>query len=191
VLDAVKRRALMLAAIASVSATVGVCEDDRLSRAKQRAAIADRYYILETRARQLVPRRRDNPMRVNNITDEEVREIQAAALDIVPRSLINIGAVTTGCACEDGPSCTDQVWIVAADQSRTTGLLLSRILGVWVVGPVQAWWLRYEEFLRDQRRYSKYYVDEVAQRKLLDQMPFCATGTERRRSDGSTAAPTR
>jgi hypothetical protein len=124
-------------------------------------------------------------MRAFNITDEEVREIQGAAWEVVPRSIINIGAVTTGCPCEEGSSCTDQVWIVATDQSRTSGLLLSRILGRWVVGPVQTWWLRYAALLRRDGIYKDYRVYEAAQRKLLDDMPFCATATGDRGSVAS------
>lgn len=190
-LDAVKCRALFLAALIGVSATVGFSEEDRVARAKRRAAEDHRYYMLAARAAQLFPRRKETPMRVVNITDEEVREIQAAALDVVPRSIVNIGAVTTGCPCEDGPGCTDQVWIVATDQSRTTGLQLSRILGAWVVGPVQAWWLRYDEFMRSQRRYSRYNVDEAARRRLLDTMPFCASKTGDQASAISSTGPGR
>jgi hypothetical protein len=124
-------------------------------------------------------------MRAMNITDEEVREVQAAALDVVPRSIINIGTVTTGCPCEDGPGCSDQVWIVATNSSRTTGLLLSRIRGTWVVGPVQAWWLRFNEFWGRQGGYRSWNTLDATYSKLLDEMPFCASTTDERASDAS------
>lgn len=138
---------------------------------------------LQFRAGDLAPSRRDAPARPLNITDVEVREIQAAALDVLPRAIVNIGTVTTGCKCEDGAGCTDQVWIVATDSRRTKGLQLSRILGRWTIGPVQQWWLRYEEFYAHRDRFADGAEFASAELKLLESMPVCleqtVRGTER------------
>lgn len=142
------------------------------------------YAMLSRRASELFPRRRDTPMREINVTDEEVREVQAAALEAVPKAIVNIGAVTRGCACEDGAGCTDHVWIVATTGARSTGLQLSRIEGRWVIGPVQQWWLRYAAFLAQRDRYAGYWQFELARRKVLDSMPMCSVA-------GSVASATR
>lgn len=62
---------------------------------------------------------------------------------LYPEAIVSIGGVTTGCPCEDGPSCTARVAVVAADPDQSHGLTLSRIEGQWVVGPLQEWWLEY------------------------------------------------
>jgi hypothetical protein len=172
VLGAVNRCAILLGVVAVLAAATAFAQDR--SRYLKFVAEQERYFALSARAAQLAPRRRDAPMREANITDQEVREIQAAALDVVPRAIVNIGAVTTGCPCEDGPSCTDQVWIVATDSSRSKGLLLSRILGSWAVGPVQTWWLRYDDLLKRRAEFKDYRKFDALQQKLLDDMPFCS-----------------
>ena len=93
-LSAVRFGSILFALFAALAATIGLAQD-RL-RLQQFAAEEKHYYALSTRAIQIAPRRRDAPMRAVNVTAEEVREIQAAAREIVPRSIINIGAVTTG-----------------------------------------------------------------------------------------------
>jgi hypothetical protein len=185
VLAAVNRCAVTVGAIAALS-IVTVLAQER-PRRSQSIADSERYYALSTRAAKIAPRRRDAPMRDMNITDEEVREIQGAALDVVPRAIINIGAVTTGCPCEDGGSCTDQVWIVATDPSRTKGLQLSRILGRWVVGPVQQWWLRYDDLQKRRGEFKDFGNFRAAQQKILDDLPLC-TEAEARAAQATSAA---
>ena len=43
--------------------------------------------------------------------------------------IVNISGVVEGCPCEDGSTCTDQVWILASRPNQTVGLLLSKVGG--------------------------------------------------------------
>ena len=129
------------------------------------------------RADELRPKRRDAPLRYENITDNEVREIQEVARGVVPRALVNIAGVVEGCPCEDGPDCSDQVWILAANSDATVGLLVSKIDGRWIVGPVQQWWLTYEKFQAARPAAPSYTEDQAAEaqeRRLLAEFPVCA-----------------
>jgi hypothetical protein len=91
------------------------------------------------------PARLEGPLRVENISDEEVREIQGVMREHFPGAIVNIGGVTTGCPCGDGAGCESQVWVVAHQVSRSDGLMLSRIDDQWVIGPLQQWWRRYDQ----------------------------------------------
>ena len=86
------------------------------------------------------PVRKDEPLREGNITDIEVREIEAVVRELFPASLVYISAVISECPCEDGPDCTAQVWSSAQFESQVYEVSLSRIDGQWQVGPLQAWW---------------------------------------------------
>jgi len=122
------------------------------------------------------PVRRDGPLRAENITDEEVREIQAAMSSLFPGAIVNIGGVVTGCPCEEGGGCTDQVWVVAYRPERSRGLQLSRISGHWIVGPQQQWWLDYERLEGAYRKISdrKALQDYLAEQdKLYERYPSC------------------
>jgi hypothetical protein len=94
------------------------------------------------------PRRSDAHPRRENISDEEVREVQRAAMEVYPDAIVNISTVMDGCECEVA-DCTAQVWLVLYRPGRTTGFMLSMIGGHWQVGAVQKWWLRYNDH-RDQ-----------------------------------------
>ncbi len=163
--------------LASVCAAAAVAADRTELRRWYEAGA--HYDAVRARARQVAPRRRDAPARELNVSDEEVREIQVAALEVVPRAIVNIGAVTTGCACEEGPGCTDQVWIVATDAVRAKGLQLSRVEQRWRIGPVQAWWLRYDALLARRAQFQGWREFENAERKLLDEFPACASPPSR------------
>lgn len=97
------------------------------------------------RAYEIQPARRDTPMRELNISDNEVREIQQVTETFLPRAIVNISTVVSDCPCEEGPQCTDQVYILANRSETTLGLQLSRIKNKWTVGDVQRWWLRHED----------------------------------------------
>jgi hypothetical protein len=134
-------------------------------------------YIAKTR-----PRRMDEPLREDNISDEEVREIEAATIEYFPGALVNISGVTAGCPCQDGPACDSQVWVVAYRDDRSDGLLLSRIEGVWIIGPVQRWWHQYEKLehqmlmiLRsgETKRFSQYRDLQQAQNDMQESFPLC------------------
>jgi hypothetical protein len=112
-----------------------------------------------------------------------VREIQAVVLRIVPGSILNISGVVTGCPCEEGPRCADQVWIVAHRAGKTLGLQLSRINGRWALGVVQQWWLdreKLEQWWSDSgkgqhgRSHSEYVAYDKAVQALDDRFPVCA-----------------
>ncbi len=124
------------------------------------------------RAHELRPRRRDEPLRYENITDMEVREIQAVAAKFVPKAIVNISPVVTGCPCEEGPQCTDQVYIVASSLDDSVGLQLSRVKNAWQVGVVQRWWLRYDA-LRARIVTMNFRAYEASEAELFRELPQC------------------
>jgi hypothetical protein len=81
----------------------------------QRREDSERYRHIVTTE----PRRPNKPLRQDNITDEEVREVQRAALEVYPDSIVSISGVTDGCDCEDGSNCTAQC---KAGGSNTVGI---------------------------------------------------------------------
>jgi hypothetical protein len=87
------------------------------------------------------PVRRDPPLREENITDQEVLQIEGVMRELYPGAIVYLSAVTDGCPCEDGPGCEDQVWSVAERGGLSDELALSKIDGEWQVGPLQEWWL--------------------------------------------------
>jgi hypothetical protein len=128
------------------------------------------------------PRRLDEPLREDNISDEEVREIEAATIELFPGALVNISGVTAGCPCQDGPACDSQVWVVAYRDDKSFGLLLSRIEGHWVIGPVQRWWRQYEKLERKMsaalksgqpNRFERYRKLQQAQNDMQENFPLC------------------
>ena len=124
------------------------------------------------RAYEIRPGRRDTPMRDLNITDDEVREVQVVAEKLLPRALVNISTVVTGCPCEDGPQCTDQVYVLANRSQTTLGLQLSRIKNAWTLGTVQQWWLEYDALLsRQPTMESQAFRD--AETELVRKFPVC------------------
>ncbi len=132
--------------------------------------------VLESRVIEVRPGRRDSPLRYLNISDEETKEVSNGAAEVAGKEWISIGAVVTGCPCEDGEKCTDQVWVETHKGQGAIGLLLSKVDGHWQIGYVQRWWLRYQKLLDEQRRAMS--VDErakVEQRseQMLDGFPSC------------------
>ena len=132
------------------------------AREKTAKDIAEEHHFwLWKRVDMIRPQRRDGPLRYLNVSDNEVRQIQGAASEVVGNVLVQIGGVTVGCPCEDGPRCTDQVWVQAEVHDKPFGLLLSKIDSRWAIGPVQRWWWRYEKAGWDE------------QDKLIDELPDC------------------
>jgi len=127
---------------------------------------------LEAHIMRMAPKRRDAPLRYLNISDDEVREIQLVAAKHVPKVLLNISPVVEGCSCEEGPQCTEQVFIVAEKPEKSVGLQLSRVKNAWVVGSVQQWFLRYDA-LRAQRKEMSYERFYRAESELLRDFPMC------------------
>jgi hypothetical protein len=134
-----------------------------------------RRYRVETRIRETRPNRRDGPLRKANLSDDEAREIQAVMAHVYPGAILNISGVVTGCPCEEGRSCSEQVWVVPHNARNTDGALLSRMSGRWAVGPIQKWWL-------DKARIEADHHLTLSQRdealdSLWEQFPACATAT--------------
>ena len=128
---------------------------------------------LEARARQIFPRRRDTPLRYLNITDDEVREVHAIATKYKMPELVNISPVVTGCPCEEGGSCTDQIFITSLVNERPTSLQLSRRKNLWTVGVVQKWWLEYAALKAREASMSRAEYQQ-ARTVLLLSLPACA-----------------
>ena len=97
-------------------------------------------------------KRVDGPLRDTNISDIEVQEVQRVVAGIYPGAIVNIGGVVSECPCADGLACSAQVWVVAYGLGQSHGLMLSKIESEWQLGPVQSWWLVYEELLVRMRR---------------------------------------
>lgn len=156
-------------------AGAGAAEPDRSGSSERRARIdmARKLFELERRAAQLYPRRRDTPLRVANMTDDEVREVQSIAAKYEMPVLMNISPVVTGCPCEEGGGCTEQVFIVSKTGDSTTGLQLSRRKNLWAIGVVQKWWLEYAELLARRHLMSHRQFEEARMLRLLE-FPMCA-----------------
>ena len=168
---------LVLLILPSSSAAVG----DGKSKTERRAEVQQRRYIYGSR-----PRRIDEPLRAENISDEEIREIQAITVTVYPGAIANVSGVTDGCPCEEGPMCDSQVWILAYRDSRYDGLMLSRISNKWVVGPLQTWWFEYDlvikkmNDLRSEKPadYMAAYMEYREKRlQLHEAFPSCVSDT--------------
>jgi hypothetical protein len=121
------------------------------------------------------PSRRDGPLRKTNISDQEVREIQAVAATVSPGAIVNISGVVTGCPCEDGPACTDQVWVVAYRPDQSRGLQLSKISDHWTIGAVQQWWLDRDSLFARRLRGELSWKEFVAAHETLQgRLPQCS-----------------
>lgn len=118
----------------------------------------------------------NRPARRENISDEEVREVQRAALEVYPDFIVVISGVTEGCDCEEGSKCTAQVGLAMNRENKTRTLVLSKIDGHWKVGAVQSWWLKYDDFERAHPSPSSWdgYRAWMQQRlALFEQFPAC------------------
>src|SRR5579871_850996 len=125
--------------------------------------------------------RRHGPLREINLSDNEIREIQAIALRVFPGAILSISGVVSGCPCEEGPQCSDQVWIVAHTGGRTRGLQLSRIGGRWSIGIVQQWWFDYEELRTNVQQQAADRNITIRRgyeqlQEMQDKFPACASG---------------
>jgi hypothetical protein len=143
---------------------------------KQQESAAEarrRQMFINLRAQSVRPQRREDPLRQDNISDEEVREIQSIASGLIPKSIINIGSVVLGCPCEDGPDCTEQVWIVGYAAGVAKGVMLSRIKNRWTVGTIQQWWLGLEQLNARRATSKSSFAFWRAQQQYQDSFPAC------------------
>jgi hypothetical protein len=163
---------LYACAAVAVFMLAATAQTPKLATVKERMAELQRMEDIRRRAYELRPRRRDIPMRELNITDGEIREIQAIAVQSRLSAMLNISPVVAGCACEEGPLCTDQVYVVAETPAQTVGLQLSRVRNAWVVGAVQRWWNRYDA-LRANFKTMDFRTYEQAENELLLEFPMC------------------
>lgn len=168
---AVDRRT-MLRVASLVLVLAGVALAANAAPLRKNRAEWEAFFRKEARAYALRPNRRDSPLRYLNISDDGVREIQSAALNVVPRAIVNISGVVVGCPCEDGPGCAEQVWILASRPGKTVGLLLSKIEDTWVIGPVQQWWLNYED-LQSRASSLDYSAYWDARDQMIEAFPAC------------------
>lgn len=163
---------LLLLVLIATSAAYADSNDEQ--RQAERRAATERRFALEQRIAATKPQRRNHPLRYENISDEEAREVKSVVQKILPRAIVNIGPVVTGCPCEEGPECTDQVWITVDHGESSSGLLLSRTARAWTIGPIQRWWFEKGDLekRRSSLRYSDYYAAEDA---LIDRFPACSS----------------
>jgi hypothetical protein len=119
------------------------------------------------------PVRRDGPLRTQNLSDDEVREIESIAQSVMPGGLVNVSGVVTGCPCEEGANCSDQVWTVVYRPDQTKGLQLSRLSGHWAIGAVQQWWLDYDS-LWARRPWPPTAAFDAELNSLYDRFPACS-----------------
>jgi len=169
---------IVLAGLLFFSVAIG----DGKSTADRRLEYQQRRHIYGSR-----PRRIDEPLRAENVSDEEIREIQATTVTIYPGTIANVSGVTAGCPCEEGPMCDSQVWILAHRDNRYDGLMLSRISNKWVVGPLQTWWFEYDLLakkmseLRSEKPddYWEAYMEFREKRIQLEEaFPICISEEE-------------
>ena len=127
------------------------------------------------------PRRIEDQLREENVTDQEVLEIQKASLAVMPGAIVNIGGVTTNCPCGYGTTCAAQVWIVTNRPNESVGFMLTKINGHWVLGPIQQWWFRYRQHqdkkstlprstynAEDKAKWDEWEIEE---QELINEFP--------------------
>ena len=135
-------------------------------------------------------------MRAENVSDDEIREIQAATITIYPGAIANVSGVTAGCPCEEGPMCDSQVWILAHRDSRYNGLMLSRISNKWVVGPLQIWWFEYDLLAKtiselQSEKPADYWTIyfELREKRIQLEEAFPSCISETKNNDALNAQP--
>jgi hypothetical protein len=163
--------ALLLIASLCIGVALAQSQEDK-RRADYRVKM-ERLFRIEKRAKDTRPYRREIPIRVDNIKDEEVQEILNLMARVRPGAIVNIGTVVLGCPCEDGSSCSDQVWVVAHGSYGSVGLLLSKIDSHWAVGPVQKWWLEREDLEGRRKSFSSPFAYFDAVDALTERFPAC------------------
>jgi hypothetical protein len=156
----------------ALAAVAGAQERRTPAQVNERLAEQQRQFAIVERAYELRPRRRDEPLRYVNLSDNEMREIQQVAARHLAKTMLNVSPVIEGCACEEGPLCTDQVYVVTYVADTAMGLQLSRVKNVWQVGVVQLWWARYDA-LQGQRIRMNFRAFDSARSELFREFPSC------------------
>lgn len=122
-----------------------------------------------------------NQLRSENISDDEIREIQRVIGRMYPAAIFQIGGVTNGCTCGEHPDCTNQVSIVSDLFDSSVGLTLSKIKRKWMIGTLQEWWLNYNALDKSvtERFDGKLNTEIVGEiyrfriQHLYNTMPIC------------------
>jgi hypothetical protein len=131
------------------------------------------YRHINTAEPQL-PRRR---FRRENISDDEVREIQDVAATVYPDFIVVISGVVDGCDCEEGSQCTAEVGLALYRENQNHSLLLAKVGEHWRLSVVQAWWLRYHAHQASRPGFKQSYQEHKAwedeDQKILDTYPAC------------------
>jgi hypothetical protein len=161
-----------LAVAMTASAQVPKSRAERLAHFRHLQGIEAKSQEIFQRAYELRPKRRDEPLREQNISDYEVREIQELVKEYIPREFLNISPVVTGCACEEGADCSAQVYIVGMAGPHSRGLQLSRIAKAWRIGAVQKWWLEYYALEASLNKMAREEAIE-AEWALASRFPGC------------------
>ena len=161
-----------MAVAMTASAQAPQSRAERLAHYRHLQKIEAQTREIFQRASELYPKRRDEPLREQNISDYEVREIQDLLREYIPREYLNISPVVTGCACEEGSDCSAQVYIVGMAGPYSRGLQLSRVAKAWRIGAVQKWWL---EFYALEASLDKMTREEAieAEWALASRFPGC------------------
>jgi hypothetical protein len=94
---------------------------------------------------------------------------------VYPGAILYISGVVTGCPCEEGPSCSDQVWVVPQNELKTNRTLLSRISGRWTIGPIQEWWLNKAHLEADYHLTAGQRAEALD--ALWEKFPACMEAT--------------
>lgn len=119
------------------------------------------------------------PLRYENITDNEVREIRKQLDDEAPGDIVSISGVVAACGCEELPACTSQVAVDLKTGDKPRRIILSQVNGKWELGRLQAWWLRLESYASTCQRSglaAKAELDEGCERQrrgLEESTPRC------------------
>jgi hypothetical protein len=181
-------RAVCLLACIVVATSVGAREKaSRPADREQYTRDLNFMWDVMRRAHVKAPKRRDEPLRELNLTDEEIREIQAATKNYLPAAYLNISPVVTGCACEDGPDCKEQVYVLADAGASAKGLQLSRIKNAWTVSALQQWWVNYGR-LEARRKQMEWIEYERALISLAHEFPMCAENLKPRAAPSTAQA---
>jgi hypothetical protein len=166
------RIALWWMAGLAVAATASGQERMTPAQMKEWMALETKQRAIEGRAFELRPRRRDEPLRYLNLTDNEMREIQDVAQKYLTKTMLNVSPVIEGCPCEEGPMCTDQVYVVTYAAEQAKGLQLSRVKGTWQIGVVQQWWTKFDA-LAARLREKDYWAFRRQASELFREFPSC------------------
>ena len=86
-------------------------------------------------------------LRDENITDQEVREIQSLVQSFTYGEINYIGGVLDSCPCTEGPECKALLDIAVINDLGTKKYELSLQLTKWSLGKTQQWFLEYEKLM--------------------------------------------